>query len=525
MWRTLRTKLTLLTTAVAVAVLLVSTFLALHLSTRELETQAREYADLLAHQVALYAETLWDPTRRESFAQGISSLTKDHGNSAAIDVFFFDGVDSQVVSSQPVQAFTPLSQEEQDAVQAGRKLVAHTLREGQQWMSITSPLREKNNQVVGAVRVWVREMGVQRLRIKEASSTLFLAAIFVGGVFFALKVILNYSVSRPLERLTTTMHAAAAGNLSVRAALSGHDDFSQLGEHFNRMLARLEEANTENRQLMTQLQQMNNELEERVTHATQDLVARNRELLRLQREMARVEPLAALGRIMGSIAHELGTPLNSVLGYSQLLAQEDLSQEARESLEVITAQTHRMTDIIQHYLGRTRDAGRNYQSIDINTLIENTVHILKPSFLQHKVQMAMTVAEKLPLIHGESASLQRMLINIINNGIDAMEDGGRLQITTRVSAPTEATQPGVIIEVTDTGNGIPPEVLPHIFEPLVTTKAPGKGTGLGLAICQEIVKSHGGALSISSEVGKGTCAQIFLPIKDHVVRPRQGEKT
>jgi signal transduction histidine kinase len=525
MWRTLRTKFTLLTIAVAVAVLLVSTILALHLSTRVLETQAREYADLLAYQVTLYAETFWDSARRESLATGIRSLTEDHTKIAAIDVFFFGGVDPQVVSSQPVQAVAPLSQEEQDAVQAGRKLGVHTLKEGQRWMSVISPLHEKHDQVVGAVRVWTREIGVQRLRTKEASTTLFLAAIFVTGIFFTLKAFLNYSVSRPLEGLTTTMYAAAAGNLSARTALSGHDELGQLGEHFNRMLARLEEADVENRQLMMQLQQMNNELEERVARATQDLVVRNRELLRLQREMARVEPLAALGRIMGSIAHELGTPLNSVLGYSQLLAQEDLSQEVRESLEVITVQTRRMADIIQHYLGRIRDAARDYQSINLNTLIEDTVHVLKPSFLQHKVEVTMTLAERLPLIHGESASLQRVLINVINNAIDAMEDGGRLQITTRASAPPETVRSGLIIEVTDTGSGVPPEVLPHIFEPLVTTKAPGKGTGLGLAICQEIVRSHGGTLSISSEVGKGACVKIFLPTEDRARSPAPREGT
>lgn len=525
MWRTLRTKLTLLTISVAVAVLLVSTILALHLSTRVLETQARKYTDLLAHQVTLYAETLWDPARRENLAQGVRALTEDHKNIEAIDVFLFDGTAPQIISSQPVQKVIPLSHEERDAVQAGRTLVTYTLREGQRWMSVLSPLHEKQQQVVGAVRVWARELGVQRLRTKEVNTTLFLAAVFVGSIFFALKAFLNYAVNRPLERLTTTMQAAAAGNLSARTALSGHDELGQLGEQFNRMLARLEEADAKNRQLMTQLQQMNNELEERVARATQDLVVRNRELLRLQREMARVEPLAALGRIIGSIAHELGTPLNSVLGYSQLLAQEDLSQEARKSLEIITAQTRRMADIIQHYLGRTRDAARDYQSINLTTLIEDTVHVLKPSFLQHKVAVTMTLAEGLPPVHGESASLQRVLINVINNAIDAMEDGGRLLITTRTSAPPETTRPGLIIEVTDTGSGIPSEVLPHIFEPLVTTKAPGKGTGLGLAICQEIVRSHGGALSIKSERGQGACVQIFLPAEDHALNPAPHEET
>jgi two-component system NtrC family sensor kinase len=438
----------------------------------------------------------------------------------AIDVFFFDGLDPPVVSSQPAQAVAPLQQEDQQAVQERHTRIAHTWREGRLWMSVVSPLREQTDQVSGAVRIWTREMmGIHRLQTTEASTTLLLAAAFVGAIFFALKAFLNYYVSRPLERLTTAMQTTVAGNLSTRIALTGQDEFGQLGGHFNRMLTCLEEADAENRQLMVQLQGMNNELEERVARATQDLVVRNQELLRLQREMARVEPLAALGRIMGSIAHELGTPLNSVLGYSQLLAQENLSQEARESLEVITAQTRRMVDIIQHYLGRTRDAARNYRAINVNTLIENTVHILNPSFLQHKVEVTMTLAERLPVLHGEIASLQRVLINVINNAIDAMEDGGRLLLATRASRPPETARPGVIIEVTDTGSGIPPEVLPQIFDPLVTTKAPGKGTGLGLAICQEIVRGHAGNISISNEVNKGACVRIVLPAGEHEVSP------
>lgn len=523
MWETLRVKLTLLTTVIAVAVLLVSTILAIHLSTRMLETQARDYANLLAYQVTIYAETLWRSAGRESLVQNIRSLTEEREDITAIDVFFFDGVDPQVVRSQPAQAATLLSQEEQQAVQEGRTLVAHTWREGRLWMSVLSPLRKQSNNVIGAVRVWTRVIGIQRLQTTEARTMFLLAVVFAGAIFFALKAFLNSYVSRPLERLTTAMQTTAAGHLSTRLTLTGQDEFGQLGGHFNRMLTRLEEADAENRQLLAQLQGMNNELEERIARATQDLVVRNQELLRLQREMARVEPLAALGRIMGSIAHELGTPLNSVLGYSQFLAQEDLSQDARESLEVITAQTRRMVDIIQHYLGRTRDAVRNYQVINVNILIENTVHLLKPSFLQHQVEVTMTLAEKLPVIQGESASLQRVLINVINNAIDAMEDGGRLGLTTWASEPPETTRPGVIIEVIDTGSGISPEVLPQIFDPLVTTKAPGKGTGLGLAICQEIVRGHGGTISISNEVNKGACVRIFLPAEEQDLSPAQRE--
>jgi signal transduction histidine kinase len=280
---------------------------------------------------------------------------------------------------------------------------------------------------------------------------------------------------------------------------------------------------TEERSLLDSVAEMlksyfeRKEAETRVAQVTQELIERNQELWRLQREMGRVEPLAALGRITGTIAHELGTPLNSVLGYSQLLAQEELSESARDSLRIIETQVQRMVDIIQHYLSHTRRALSTHRPININELIRETLVLLKPIFQQHRVGVTTTLAESLPPLSGDSASLQRVLINLLNNAVDALEEGGMVTILTRESGPPETDRSGVTIEVSDTGSGIPPELLPRIFDLFETTKAPGKGTGLGLAICQEIVKGHSGTIEINSQVGQGTCIRIFLPADERVV--------
>jgi signal transduction histidine kinase len=251
-----------------------------------------------------------------------------------------------------------------------------------------------------------------------------------------------------------------------------------------------------------------------VAQVTQELIRRNEELWRLQREMGRVEPLAALGRVTGTIAHELGTPLNSVLGYSQLLAQEDLSESARESVEIIEAQTQRMVGIIQHYLSRTRGSLPRHRPINLGELVRETLALLAPVFQQHGVRVTTALTESLPLLSGDEASLQRVLINLLNNAVDAMDEGGTVAVAARLSTPPETVRPGVVVEITDSGRGIPPELLPRIFDLFVTTKTPGKGTGLGLMVCQEIVKSHGGTIDIGSQVGQGTCVRIFLPIDE-----------
>jgi len=269
------------------------------------------------------------------------------------------------------------------------------------------------------------------------------------------------------------------------------------------------------------------ELEERVRERTVELAKANEslrgeiaerkraenELWRLQREMGRVERLAALGRITGTIAHDLGTPLNSVLGYTQLLEQENLSEGGRRRLSVIETQVQRMEGIIQQYLSNTRRSPHKKQ-VDVNDLIEETLLLLKPIFQQQGVQVRTDLADSLPPISGDDTSLQRLLINLIDNAVDAIKDGGTLEISSRVSHISDGHGAGIIVEIADSGVGIPAELLPRIFDLFVTTKPPGKGTGFGLVVCQEILKAHGGTIEIRSQLGEGTAVQIFLPTND-----------
>jgi signal transduction histidine kinase len=235
-----------------------------------------------------------------------------------------------------------------------------------------------------------------------------------------------------------------------------------------------------------------------------------RELWQLQLETGRVERLAALGKMTGAIAHELGTPLNSVLGYTHLLAGEDLPERARRRVAVIENQIHRMVDIIQHYLSQSRGSAPKAR-IHINDLIRETLVLLQPIFQQHGMVVATALVESPPALFGDDVSLQRVLINLINNAVDASAGNGRINIKTLVSPGSSGKAPEIIIEVADNGAGIPAEILPKILDLFVTTKPAGKGTGMGLAICQEIIKAHGGSIRISSKVGVGTTVEILLP--------------
>jgi len=273
-----------------------------------------------------------------------------------------------------------------------------------------------------------------------------------------------------------------------------------------------------------ELRQAHAELEDRVRERTAELAQTNaalreeinerrrmeNELLRLQHQIGRVERLATLGRMTGTVAHDLGTPLNSVLGYTQLLAQEDLSERARRRLTIIETQIHRMGEIIQNYLSHTRGNPAR-DKIDINEIIGDTLLLLQPVFKQRSVQVSTVLADSLPAVYGDGNSIQRVLINLLDNAVDACDKGGSVRISTLEQASANQKLPGVVITLADNGAGIPQEMLLKVFDLFVTTKAPGKGTGLGLVICQEIVRAHGGTISIASQVGRGTTVTVFLP--------------
>jgi signal transduction histidine kinase len=150
-------------------------------------------------------------------------------------------------------------------------------------------------------------------------------------------------------------------------------------------------------------------------------------------------------------------------------------------------------------------------------LVGETILLLNPIFQQNGVEVTTDLAESLPVLWGDDASLQRVLINLLDNAVNASKAGGRLKITARASKALEAKRPGIHIEIADQGAGIPAELLPKIFDLFLTTKPAGKGTGLGLVVCQEIVKAHGGTIDIDSAVGTGTTVRIYLPSDERPV--------
>jgi two-component system NtrC family sensor kinase len=276
------------------------------------------------------------------------------------------------------------------------------------------------------------------------------------------------------------------------------------------------------------------ELTARVEAATSELAKRNEELRLLnealfesQRQLSQSEKLAALGQVTGAMAHQIGTPLNSISGYLQLILQDgNLQATDQTRLKIIESQLDRLADSVKNLLSLTRQPKPRLTPLEVNGVLEELIRLSEPWLHTHKVTMLTSISPHLPFVLGDLTQLQTLILNLISNAIDAMPQGGTLSIKTQHLPPSSASDHGgwVQISIADTGIGITEETKKRIFDPFFTTKKVGEGTGLGLSICDKIVKEHSGTLAVESEVGKGSVFNVLLPIVERKASDEQNTR-
>jgi two-component system NtrC family sensor kinase len=242
-----------------------------------------------------------------------------------------------------------------------------------------------------------------------------------------------------------------------------------------------------------------------------DLRARINMEKRLQEthlQLVSSEKMASLGKLAAGIAHEINNPLGGILIYASLMA-EDLPEDdtRRGDLARIVQETSRCKDIVKSLLEFARQTEPKMEPTDINRAITDGLFFLENQALFHNIKIIKKLDSFLPFVRGNASQLKQVLINIIVNAAEAMHGNGTLTITSFPSPDRKS----IVLEFTDTGEGIPEENLTRIFDPFFTTKEVGKGTGLGLATSYGIVKDHGGRIGVKSKVGEGTTFTIELP--------------
>ncbi|MEW6259956.1 MAG: response regulator [Thermodesulfobacteriota bacterium] len=228
------------------------------------------------------------------------------------------------------------------------------------------------------------------------------------------------------------------------------------------------------------------------------------------------DKMMSLGRLAASIVHEINNPLAGILNYVRLmirrlekpLSDEILLEKFRKDLDVVFRETERCSKIVSNLLLFSRRSEPVFSDVDLRELIDRCMLLSGHKLELSRIQWTAAVAEGLPKIRGDMNQLQQALINLIFNAIDAMPEGGKL----RIEATSAEDGKSVAIAVTDTGTGIAPDVLPHIFEPFFSTKAEGYGVGLGLSTVYGIIDRHGGKIDVQSTLGAGTTLTLLLPV-------------
>ncbi|MFH1112587.1 MAG: ATP-binding protein [Pseudomonadota bacterium] len=236
------------------------------------------------------------------------------------------------------------------------------------------------------------------------------------------------------------------------------------------------------------------------------LRAANRDLQAAQKGLVRSEKLAGVGRLAAGLAHEIGNPLQIVMGYQELLQKSPDRETAGDIFPRMEQELQRIHGILQRLLEFARPIKEDVVDCDINQLLKECGSLIEGRKGFRRVTFEYVPTSGLPTVRTEPEKIRQILVNLIFNAVDAIPDEGGT-----VSLRTRAGEDGIEIDVADTGSGIPEELLEQVFDPFFTTKEPGKGTGLGLAVCLGLAESIGGSLTIKSIEGRGTVATVRLP--------------
>jgi signal transduction histidine kinase len=324
--------------------------------------------------------------------------------------------------------------------------------------------------------------GIAHAALADALKThrlgLLLSVVVLSLILIGIGKLLSRRVAQPLKELEQKMESVAQGELGKIELGSSDREIASLSNAFNHVLFELE--------------------------ARRDAVLRS-------------EKLASLGTMLSGVAHELNNPLSNISSSTQILLEEleqaDLVYQ-RELLTQIDGETDRARQIVRALLDFAPQRAFRREAVGLRPLLEDTLRLLGG-----QIPAAVTVDLDVPAdlaVSADRPRLQQVALNLARNALEAMPEGGRLTIRAAASGPGTAP---VDIEFEDSGSGIPPHILPHVFDPFFSTKEVGKGSGLGLFVAHQIVEEHGGTIRAENLPASGARFVLRLPGAAAVAEP------
>ncbi len=346
--------------------------------------------------------------------------------------------------------------------------------------------------------------------------------VFFLVLFGACAGIVAFTVSQfmaPIRRLEQRADAMARGELADPVAAGGE------GDEIGRLTLALEEMRRALRDKLRSTEEVNLDLERAVQMRTADLARKNRELAetldklnRAQQQIVRSEKLASIGQLVAGIAHEINNPVNAIVNtvgpledaVQSIDKDPDAAKDVVEMVKVVQRGAQRTKAIVSALHNYSRTDDESVVDFDIDRSIDDSLELLR-----HLLKQNVTVVKKYNnpgRVRGHAGQINQVFMNLLTNAAQALSQREAATITIETKGGVSVgDQDGVVVRIADNGSGIPPEVLPRIWDPFFTTKDVGEGTGLGLSIVHELVERHGGTIECETKMGEGTTFTVRLP--------------
>src|SRR5574337_95833 len=354
-------------------------------------------------------------------------------------------------------------------------------------------LSAKNKEVYGAARAHSLQRAYGRLEeiLRAERNLLSLMILLSLALGVAASILISRGLARPIHQLKAAMEVVGAGHLDHEVAVRSKDEIGELAQTFAGMTENLQRSHEA-------MARLNHELEVKI-----------KKLEETQAQLIQSEKLASIGEMSAAVAHGLRNPLASLRAAAQVaLRHVSDGPVAQAHLRMVIAEVDRLDRRITHLLSFSRPGPFRPMPEQLPRLIEGLVPTFAGPLRDRGIRLEIDPMNDLPEVYIDPIQVEQALSEILSNALDAMPDGGSVTIR-GYREPENGTSESVVLEITDTGDGIATPLLPSVCDPFFTTKA--DGTGLGLAIAKRYVAQNGGHLDITSTPGAGTTARITLP--------------
>ncbi len=327
-----------------------------------------------------------------------------------------------------------------------------------------------------------------------SSAGLLLVILLLLGISY------GWMIGRPLKLIIGTIDEFQKGRYVERIPIVRQDEWGQLADHFNQMADEIQNVMARNLDLTSHLA-------DRVREETLNVV-------QLQKQVDDLKQLTALGHLTANLAHDLGTPLHSIAGLAKLmLEREGWPPDVAHKLNLIVEQTQRLDNVIQNVRKATRLPEPHFELMTVHKILSETLPLVEPLIQKNHVTIDVQIDRSAASLYVDRYRIQTALLNIIQNSIDAMPDGGKITISAEDDRAAKTSK----ILIADNGQGIEADLLKKVCEPFFSSHKDEGMRGLGLAIVRDIVKAHGGQMEIQSTPGSGTSVILYLRMADDIL--------